>query len=93
MVNRSIFLSLLLIGCASRPQVKTYESELKTLQEQCDQASAQYDLQIYLLEQDLKAKNERLSKFNQIDGQGHLRDNTWKGHVDKPIKGFQDWMK
>lgn len=91
--STTIFSLLLIIyGTACVPK-KQCLSKLTELQTQCDQASQQYDELIKKLEADLKLKNERLSKFNQINQDGTLRDNTWKGDVTKPVKGNEPWLK
>jgi len=97
MTSKIAFILLLTVGCVSKStylkEKQNHENEKKMLQSECDQASYQYGLQINLLEQEIKLKNERLNKFNQINPDGSLRDNKWKGYIDPPITGKEKWMK
>ena len=97
MINSLFILLILLSGCVRKStylkEKESHQSEMKRLQDECYQAYSQYDLQTNLLESEIKEKDERLSKFNQIDAQGRLKTNTWKIEKDKPLTGKEEWMK
>lgn len=80
-------------ACVKRQVIDPCSARINEIQLQLDLAKSNSDREIEILKRQIQAKNERLSKFNQIDGKGDLRSNTWKDSKDHPIKSNEDWMK
>lgn len=85
--------ALSLAACAKRQIIDPCVQLKKEMDARISSLQMEHQKSITYLTNEIEKRNERLSKFNQIDGQGNLRSNTWKDSKDHPIKTNEEWMK
>lgn len=86
--------ALSLAACAKRQIIDPCVQIKKEMDARISSLQMEHQKSITYLTNEIEKRNERLSKFNQIDGQGNLRSNTWKSDPNQaPLTGNEPWMK
>ena len=82
-----------LSGCVPKSQLKKqYDLGLKDGHTEAIRGCAE---EVYRLRADLKQKDDRLAKFNQLNEDGTLRERKkWKGDTwEEEVDGTESWQK